>query len=75
MKNSLLCGARWIDPVEFAFSSRRTIEFALDQDQTNFRSLNDAWLESGILADTDDLKVFGKLHEIISAKLRDQNVH
>ena len=35
-----------------------------------FRSINDAWLESGILADTDDLKVVPKLHEIISGKLR-----
>ena len=75
VKNSFLSAARWIDPAEFGFSSRRTIEFALDQDQTKFRSINDAWLESGILADTDDLKVFAKLHEIVSAKLRDQNVH
>jgi len=64
-----------VDPAEFGFSSRRTVEFAMDQDQTKFRSVNDAWLESGILADTDDLKVFGKLHEILSAKLRAQNVH
>ena len=73
VKNRFLSGARWIDPAEFGFSSRRTIEFALDQDQSEFRSVNDAWLESGILADTDDLKVFPKLHEIVSAKLRDQN--
>ncbi len=73
VKNGFLSGARWIDPAEFGFSSRRTIEFALDQDQSEFRSVNDAWLESGILADTDDLKVFPKLHEIVSAKLRDQN--
>ena len=75
VKDSLLSGARWVDPAEFGFSSRRTVEFAMDQDQTKFRSVNDAWLESGILADTDDLKVFGKLHEILSAKLRAQNVH
>ena len=74
VKNSLLSGARWVDPAEFGFSSRRTIEFALDQDQEKFRSINDIWLESGILADTDDLKVFGKLHEIVSAKLKDQDV-
>ena len=72
VKNGFLSGAEWVDPAEFGFSSRRTIEFALDQDQSEFRSVNDAWLESGILADTDDLKVFPKLHEIVSAKLRDQ---
>jgi hypothetical protein len=75
VKNSLLSGARWVDPAEFGFSSRRTIEFALDQDHEKIRSVNDTWLGSGILADTDDLKVFGKLHQIVSAKLRDQNVH
>jgi hypothetical protein len=73
VRDTFLSGARWVDPADFGFSSRRTIEFALDQDQTKFRSVNDAWLESGILADTDDLKVFPKLHEMISAKLRDQN--
>jgi hypothetical protein len=75
VKTSFLSGARWIDPADFGFSSRRTIEFALDQDQTNFRAVNDAWLESGILSDTDDLKVLAKLHEIVSAKLKDQDVH
>jgi len=75
VKNGILSGARFIDPGEFGFSSRRTIEFALDQDQMKFRSVNDAWLGSGILADTDDLKVFAKLHEIISAKLKDRDVH
>lgn len=75
VKDGLLSGARWVDPAEFGFSSRCTIDFALDQDQEKIRSINDVWLESGILADTDDLKVFGKLHQIVSAKLRDQNVH
>ena len=69
VKASFLFGARWIDPVDFAFSPRRTIDFALNQDQMEFRSINDAWLESGILADTDELKVMPKLHEIISGKL------
>ncbi len=70
VKASFLSGARWIDPADFAFSPRRTIDFALNQDQMEFRSINDAWLESGILADTDELKVVPKLHEIISGKLR-----
>jgi len=73
VKKRFLSGARWIDPAAFGFSPRRTIEFALNQDQTKFRSVNDAWLESGILADTDNLKLFPKLHEMICAKLRDQN--
>ena len=70
VKNRFLSGARWIDPAEFGFSPRRAIEFALDQDQTTFRSINDAWLESGILAETDNFKTLPKLHEIIGAKLK-----
>jgi hypothetical protein len=69
VKTSFLSGAKWIDPADFAFSPRRTIDFALNQDQMEFRSINDAWLESGILADTDELKVVPKLHKIISGKL------
>jgi len=34
-----------------------------------FRSINDAWLGSGILADSDERKMLPKLHEIISGKL------
>lgn len=70
VKTSFLSGARWIDPADFGFSPRRTIDFALNQNQMEFRSINDAWLESGILADTDDLTVLPKLHEIISGKLK-----
>lgn len=70
VKTSFLSGAEWIDPADFGFSPRRVIDFALNQDQMEFRSINDAWLESGILANTDDLKVMPKLHEIISSKLK-----
>jgi hypothetical protein len=70
VKTTFLSGARWIDPADFAFSPRRTIDFALNQDQMEFRSINDAWLESGILTDTDEQKLLLKLHAIISSKLR-----
>jgi hypothetical protein len=69
VKTSVLSGAKWVDPADFGFSPSRTIDFALNQDQMAFRSTNDAWLESGMLADTDELKVVPKLHEIISGKL------
>ena len=70
VKEGFLRGAKWVDPADFAFSPSRTVEFALNQDQTEFRSINDAWLESGILAETDDFKTLPKLHEIIGAKLK-----
>ena len=72
VKTSVLSGAKWVDPADFGFSPRRTIDFALNQDQMEVRAINDAWLESGILAETDEEKLLPKLHEIVSGKLRIQ---
>lgn len=69
VKRRFLDGARWVDHADFGFSPRRTIEFALAQDQAVFRRINDAWLESGILAETDDQKVIPTLHAIMKGKL------
>ena len=69
VRKKFLCNAKWVDPADFGFSPRHTIEYALAQDQSEFRRANDAWLESGILADTDDQKVFPMLHNIMSSKL------
>jgi hypothetical protein len=70
VEQRFLCGARWVDPADFGFSPQQTIEYALSQDQAAFRRANDTWLESGILAETDDRRVFPMLHKIISSKLR-----
>ena len=69
VRTEFLRNAKWVDPANFGFSPRHTIEFALAQDQSEFQRANDAWLESGILEDTDDQKVLPKLHNIMSTKL------
>ena len=69
VKKRFLAGAKWIDPVDFGFSPQRTIEYALTQDQFEFRRVNDAWLASSILAETDDRSVFPTLHKMMKAKL------
>ena len=69
VRKKFLRNAKWVDPADFGFSPRDTIEYALAQDQSEFRRANDTWLESGILADTDNQKVVLKLHNIISSKL------
>jgi hypothetical protein len=61
--------AKWVDPADFGFSPRRTIEYALGQDQAEFRRVNDAWLASGILDDTDNRRLMPILHKIIRSKL------
>lgn len=70
VKRRFLSGAKWVDPVNFDFSARRTIEHALAQDRVEFRRINDAWLKSGILEETDDQKVFPMLHKILKSKLK-----
>jgi len=69
VKKRFLTSAKWVDPADFGFSPRRTIEYALAQDQAEFRRVNDAWLESGVLAETDDRRIFPMLHKIIKGKL------
>jgi len=70
VRERFLTGAKWVDPADFGFSPRRTIEHALNEPQSNFRSINDTWLESGKIEDTDDLKTLAKLHSIIRSKLK-----
>jgi len=69
VKNRFLAGAKWVDPADFGFSPQRTIEFALSQEQAEYRRVNDAWLQSGILAETDNQKLVPMLHEILKTKL------
>lgn len=73
VREKFLKGARWVDPADFEFSPRRTIEHALAQDQAEFRRMNDAWLKSEILANTDDRNYFGKLRNMILQKLTVKN--
>jgi hypothetical protein len=75
LRGRLLRNAKWVDPDDFRFSARRTIEYALVQDQNSYRSINDAWLTSGVLTDTDDQKVLPKLHKIIKGKLETKELN
>lgn len=74
VKERFLAGAKWVDPADFSFSPKRTIQHALNQDQAEFRAINDAWLRSSILEDTDDRKIFPKLHAIMRRKLKPKSL-
>jgi len=65
-----LKNAKWIDPKWFGYSAKRTIKYALSQDINDYRRINDKWLESGILADTDDSKLMERLHPLVKKKLQ-----
>jgi hypothetical protein len=70
VRSRFLASAKWVDPADFGFSPKRTIEYALTQDQAEYRRINDAWLESGILAETDNRKVIPMLHKILKSRLK-----
>jgi hypothetical protein len=70
VKERFLNGAKWVDPADFGFNPRRTIEFALAQNQAEFRQVNDSWLHSGILAETENNRVFSNLYKIIAGKIK-----
>ena len=61
VRETFLKDAVWIDPKDFAFNPRRTIEYALAQDIHRIRSINDAWLDSGILENTRQDRVNEKV--------------
>ncbi len=69
VREMFLKGAKWVDPADFGFSPSKTIRYALEQDQAEFRRINDAWLLSGAVADTDDRDCIKKIHQILRRKL------
>jgi len=73
VRDEFLCDAKWVDPADFGFSPRRTIEYALAQDQSEFRRANDKWLKSGVLDETDDRNVLPMLHRIIRSKIENNS--
>ncbi len=64
-----LTGAKWVDPADFDYLPERVIPFALSENQLSYRQANDAWLRSGILAETDDQKLVPQLQALIHGKL------
>jgi Glycosyltransferase family 10 (fucosyltransferase) C-term len=64
-----LNGAKWVDPADHKFNAKRTIEYALAADQSEFQKANDSWLESGILEETGYLGFWNRIHTLIKAKL------
>jgi hypothetical protein len=66
-----LKGAKWVDPADHGFNPRRTIDYALAADRSEFQKANDAWLDSGIVDETGFLGFFNRLHSLIKAKLTD----
>jgi hypothetical protein len=46
VRDTLLAGAKWVDPAEFDFDPSRTLEYALSQDREAWAAVNRRWLEN-----------------------------
>lgn len=46
VRDTLLVGAKWVDPAQFDFDPARTIDYALSQDREAWSAINRRWLES-----------------------------
>lgn len=64
-----LKGAKWVDPADHGFSAKRTVDYALAADQSEYQKANDAWLDSGIIDETGFLGFWNRIHALIKAKL------
>jgi Glycosyltransferase family 10 (fucosyltransferase) C-term len=73
VRDEFLRNAKWVDPSDFGFSPRSTIEYALAQDQSEFQCANDKWLKSSVLDETDDRNVLPMLHRIIRSKIENNS--
>ena len=69
VEQTYLKGACWVDPKNFGFNPRKTIEQALAQDIHRIRSINDAWLDSGILEATHQDQVNEKVLNLMVEKI------
>jgi hypothetical protein len=73
VRDSFLKGAKWVDPINFDFCPRRTIDYALSEPLTAYTEANDAWLQSGILDATDDQMTFKLIHNVLREKIANQS--
>jgi hypothetical protein len=64
-----LVGARWVDPVSFAFNPKATLLFALNQDISGYQAANDAWLDSPHLQTTHRDAIWQRIGELMLRKI------
>ncbi len=65
VKNEVLEGALWVDPIDFNFDVNETIEFALAQDRSKYVRANLNWLRTPEAKSSELSRVFLRLGEIL----------
>lgn len=72
VRDSILVGARWVDPADFGFEVESTLRFALSQDRQLYASANFAWLETPQARLTGLDQVFARLGAILTKDISDR---
>lgn len=71
VKRSFLEGALWVDPKDFGYNPKRTIEFAVNQDITAYQQANYRWLQtSTALQTTSYASTTAKIFRLMADKIR-----
>jgi hypothetical protein len=67
-RNSILKGAKWVDPVDFGFDIDETINFALTQNIEEYWTVNQEWIKSDQVKSTNFFEVFERIGNILSVQ-------
>lgn len=62
VRDGILKGASWVDPVAFKFDPELTIEFALDQNIEDYREKNWNWLKKDSVIETTEDQLWEKIY-------------
>lgn len=65
LKEGVLKGAMWVDPVDFGFDIEQTLRFALAQDRGHYASNNFKWLENSAVRAYGLHQVFLRIGSIL----------
>lgn len=64
-----LAGAKWVDPADFDFDPKATVDHALRQDIVEFQEINDQWLKSPHLAATHRRMIWERVATLMRLKI------
>ena len=65
LRDGVLSGARWVDPEDFDFDPRRTLEHASALDRVEVAEQNAEWLQSEGVKATSLERVFERIAEAL----------
>lgn len=69
LRDNVLAGAKWVDPMDFDFCPVRTLNFALAENATEYQAANEEWLTNANVLDTTNAGIFRRLGIIFAKKL------